>query len=234
MSWTPDSFTPSWAGKSSSGAEPFVRGFEYLKVMQRLALVPTMVDVLDSTSDSTRPPLCDFPMPFEQASHSTSYYANPVDAPTQTMRDRICTWIGNYIDIVNARLNACLDACHECFYPEQRRPVHIFATPIAQRFGIDGFCNILVEPAVILIDVGRIAPQDWLSIVAHEYAHAHLGFPGHDQRFLAVMEHLCLGLGLEPPRCKPDMPLTEIETRLRNWPPYHSTQNPLAFWMGCY
>lgn len=203
MSWKLDSFTPSWAGKSDISADPFVRGSEYLKAVRQLALVPAMVDVAES------------------------------DSYAQKLREPICTWVGKHIDAINAELNACLQACHGCFHPEQRRPMQILATPLAQRFGIDGLCNILVEPSVILIDVGRIAPEDWLSIVAHEYAHAHLGSPGHDQRFLAVIEHLSLGLGLEPPAWQPDLPLPEMEARLRNWPFCKSTTNSLAFWMGC-
>ncbi|GAB4204747.1 MAG: hypothetical protein Fur006_60210 [Coleofasciculaceae cyanobacterium] len=139
----------------------------------------------------------------------------------------IYTWIGYHINAINAQLHAYLEACHGCFHPEQRRPMQILATPIAQEYGIDGLCNIRVNPTVILIDVGRTAPQDWLSIVVHEYAHAHLGSPGHDVRFFNIVSHLCLGLGLEPPQWQPNM-----ETYLRNWPPCTSRANPLAFWMG--
>lgn len=145
------------------------------------------------------------------------------------VRDRIYCWIGHHIDSINAELNACLEACHGCFHPELRRPMQIWAAPLAQEFGIDGFCNILIDPTVILIDVGRIAPQDWLSIVVHEYAHGHLDSPGHDQRFFQVLSHLCLGLGLEPPVWQSD-----IETYLRNWPHCPSMANPLAFWMGYF
>ncbi len=145
------------------------------------------------------------------------------------VRDRIYTWIGNHINAINAELNACLEACHGCFHPELRRPMQILAAPLAQHFGIDGLCNILVNPTVILIDVGRTAPQDWLSIVVHEYAHGHLGSPGHDQRFFEILSHLCLGLGLEPPVWQPDM-----EMYLRNWPHCASSANPLAFWMGYF
>ncbi len=145
------------------------------------------------------------------------------------VRDRICLWIGKYIDAINAELNACLEACHGCFHPEVRRPMQICAAPLAQEYGIDGLCNILVEPTVILIDVGRIAPHDWLSIVVHEYAHAHLGSPGHDRRFFEVLSHLCLGVGLAPPIWQSNM-----EMYLRNWPHCASMTNPLAFWMGYF
>lgn len=145
------------------------------------------------------------------------------------LRDRIpiCTWIGNHIDTVNAALNACLEACHECFHPQERRFIQIFAAPLAQSFGIDGLCNILANPVTILVDVGRVAPQDWLGVVAHEYTHAYLGHPGHNQKFLTVLAHLCLGLGLEPPSWEPGW-----EANLLHWPVCDSTLDPLAFWRG--
>lgn len=146
----------------------------------------------------------------------------------ENLRDRmtICTWIGENIDVVNQALQCCLEACHECFYPEVRQAVRIFAVPLAQSFGLDGLCNISTIPITILVDAGRVAPQNWLSIVAHEYAHAHLGSPGHHQDFAAVLFHLCLGLGLETPRAQMDA------TILRSWPPYPSILDPLAFWRG--
>ncbi|MBD0389416.1 MAG: hypothetical protein ICV54_23675, partial [Nostoc sp. C3-bin3] len=71
------------------------------------------------------------------------------------LRDRIpiCTWIGDNIDTVNAQINAYLQLCHECFHPQERRHIQIFAVPIAQSFGIDGLCNILINPITILVDV---------------------------------------------------------------------------------
>jgi hypothetical protein len=140
----------------------------------------------------------------------------------------ICTWIGGNIAQVNAQLNTCLQACHECFHPEVRRNMQIFAAPLAQSFGIDGLCNIVAHPVTILIDVGRVAPQDWLGLVAHEYAHAHVGQSGHNQKFAKILEHLCLGLGLEAPVWE----VGAMEACLRNWPHCSSTVDPLAFWMG--
>ncbi|MBW4493012.1 MAG: hypothetical protein KME26_07975 [Oscillatoria princeps RMCB-10] len=147
-------------------------------------------------------------------------------------RIRICTWIGHNIDAVNAELSECLEACHSCFYPEDRRVMRILAAPLAGEFGVDALCNILAQPVAILIDAGRIHPQDWLSVVAHEYAHAHLGAPGHDRRFLAVISHLCLGLGLELPVWEPAWEEGEREAWLRNWPHCRPTPDPLAFWKG--
>lgn len=146
-------------------------------------------------------------------------------------RIRICTWIGQNIEALNAELNTCLEACHSCFHPQHRQRMQIFAAPLAEEFGVDGLCNILVEPITIFIDVGRINRPDWLSIVAHEYAHGHLRSAGHEQRFLAVIGHLCLGLGLDVPVLE-GTEEPERETWLRNWPHCPSTPNSLAFWTG--
>lgn len=142
-------------------------------------------------------------------------------------RDRpaVCTWVGANIAAVNQALQQCLTACHECFHPQERRPMQIFAAPLAQSLRLDGFCNISTFPLTILIDVGRVAPQDWLSLVAHEYSHAHIGSPGHHQSFAIILSHLCLGLGLEPPK-------EQSELFLRSFPPYTPMPNPLAFWKG--
>jgi hypothetical protein len=147
----------------------------------------------------------------------------------ENLRDRvlICTWIGENIETVNHKLNDCLQACHDCFHPQERRAIAIFAAPLAPAFNLDGVCNIRTHPITILIDAGRINPSDWLAVVAHEYAHAHLGNSGHDATFATVLSHLCLGLGLELPSWE-----TGMETRLRHWPPCTTTPDPLAFWRG--
>ncbi len=151
-----------------------------------------------------------------------------VDA-INNLRDRIhiCTWIGENIDTVNAQLSIYLEACHDCFHVQERRQIQIFAVPIAQSFGIDGLCNIRTTPITILVDVGRVAPIDWLGIVVHEYAHAHLGDSGHNQQFVRILSHLCLGLGFEPPYWELGM-----EATLRSWPHCKSTIDPLEFWIG--
>lgn len=161
--------------------------------MQRLALEPAMVDMLDN------------------------------------LRDRIpvCTWIGDHIDPINRQLDECLQACHDCFHPPERRAIAIYGVPLSQAFGLDGLCNVRTRPMTILIDVGRVKPQDWLAVVAHEYAHAHLGNSGHDATFATILSHLCLGLGLDLPPWEPGM-----ETTLRHWPPYTPNPDPLAFWRG--
>ncbi|MEA5502302.1 hypothetical protein VB735_04105 [Halotia wernerae UHCC 0503] len=139
----------------------------------------------------------------------------------------ICTWIANHIDVVNAELNACLQSCHNCFHPWQQRAIQIFAAPLAQSFGIDGLCNLKTDPITILIDVGRVVPEDWLALVMHEYAHAHTGFPGHYQEFAKSLAHLCLGLAIAPPFYQSGM-----EASLRSYPYCRPTQDPLAFWRG--
>jgi hypothetical protein len=147
------------------------------------------------------------------------------------LRDRIpiCVFIGNNIDKVNTQLDTYLQACHECFHPQERRRMKILALPLAQSLGIDGLCNIYTNPITIFIDVGRVVPQNWLHVVAHEYAHAHLGESGHSQKFARILSHVCLGLGLEPPSVEPRM-----QTDLRSWPYCQPTRDPLAFWIGSH
>lgn len=142
-------------------------------------------------------------------------------------RDRICTWISEQIEAVNAQLNACLQACHACFHPWEQPSVQIFAAPLAQAFGLDALCNLQTKPISILIDVGRVMPQDWLLVVAHEYAHAHAGTPGHHPQFARSLAHLCLGLAIALPSHQPGR-----EDSLRFHPSYLPTKDPLAFWQG--
>ena len=139
----------------------------------------------------------------------------------------VCGWIGENIDRINLKLKDCLQACHDCLHPQERRPMQIFAAPLAPTLGLDGFCNIRITPVTLLVDVGRVYPEDWLAIVAHEYAHAHLGNSGHDATFATLLSHLCLGLGLDLPIWEPGM-----EMKLRHWPPCPSRSDPLAFWRG--
>jgi len=100
------------------------------------------------------------------------------------------------------------------------------AVPFASSVQLDGFCNIDTTPTTILVDVGRVAPADWLALVAHEYAHAHLGYPGHDRAYTEVLSHLCLGLGFAQPSFEPN------DRRIYCWPPYSPTIVPLALWRG--
>jgi len=72
-----------------------------------------------------------------------------------------------------------------------------------------------------------VVPDDWLRLVAHEYAHAHTGSPGHRVEFERSLTHLCLGLAIPPP---PDQ--SDAKDWLRFYPDCVPTQNPLAFWRG--
>jgi hypothetical protein len=144
------------------------------------------------------------------------------------IRDRvsICNWIGAQIETVNRSLQVHVHACDECFNPMDRRSIQILAVPFASSVQLDGFCNINNEPTTILVDVGRVAPADWLALVAHEYAHAHLGYPGHDREYAQVLSHLCLGLGFAQPSLIP------TDRRIYCWPPYSPSIDPLAWWRG--
>lgn len=146
----------------------------------------------------------------------------------ENLRDRvsICTWIGKQIDGVNLILQSHLNACHECFDPLDRRSIQILAVPFASSVRLDGFCNITSVPTTILVDVGRVSSADWLALVAHEYAHAHLGYPGHDREYAQVLSHLCLGLGFAQPSFQPD------DRSIYCWPPYSPAIDPLAWWRG--
>jgi hypothetical protein len=141
------------------------------------------------------------------------------------LRDRVSiyTWMGKSIGAVNLQLQAHLRACDECFNQIDRRSIQIFAVPFATSIRLDGFCNINTNPTTILIDVGRVASTDWLALVAHEYAHAHLGAAGHDLEYAKILNHLCLGLGL---------PSIHQNSSLSHWPPYPPAIDPLAFWRG--
>ncbi len=139
-------------------------------------------------------------------------------------RSPICSWIGDRIDQVNASLQQCLQACHHCFHTIDQPTIQIFAVPLASRFGIDGLCNLSTTPVTLLIDVGRVIPQDWQLLVAHEYAHAYAGSPGHHAEFARSLAHLCLGLAIASP--------PTMENRLCVYPPYRTTSDPLTFWRG--
>lgn len=141
--------------------------------------------------------------------------------------DQAHVWMDANLDRINAILNQHLIACQDCFFPENRVPVMILAAPIQPELGIDAFCNVRVDPATIVVDVGRIVPEDWLKVVAHEYAHAVIGSSGHSPRYAAVLQHLGLGLGFElPPMLFPS------ERDLQGLPGCRSTLDPIRFWRG--
>lgn len=174
----------------------------------------------------------DYPDPFTrglvylQQVQQLALEANLIDSRDgQREQVALCTWIGLHIDTINSELHACLSACQACFHEWERHSVQIYAAPFRDAYGIDGLCNLHTVPPTILIDVGRVTSRDWLGVVAHEYAHAHVGTPGHDQAFQTAIAHLCLGLGLAlPPQVADD--------RLCHWPPSHRTSNAIGFWLG--
>lgn len=135
------------------------------------------------------------------------------------------SWIGRHVEAINRRLRSQLANCEACFYPVDRPAVTILAAPLAAQLKLDGLCHLGRQPVVLLIDVGRLAPPDWLGAVAHEYAHAVVGSPGHDGRFQQVLSHLCLGLGLPSPPASNDRAIA-------GWPPSRPTEHPAAFWQG--
>lgn len=144
-----------------------------------------------------------------------------------TAQLKLCGWIGRHVPAINQQLQAHLEACAGCFAPAQRQPIEIYAAPLNPDLGIDALCNIQAQPTTLLIDVGRVAPGDWLAVVAHEYAHAHLQSPGHDRNFAQTLGHLCLGLGLGPVPA-----LTATADWLKNWPPTPSCADSRRFWQG--
>lgn len=142
-------------------------------------------------------------------------------------RFAICGWLGQHVHRLNQQLAQLVSECDRCFYPEARPSVQALTAPFAPDCKVDGICNVWVKPAIIIIDLGRIAPVDWLAAVAHEYAHAVVGQPGHDLQFQQVMTHLCLGLRLPPP---PRQGLTAAAWE--KWPPCRPNLGWRNFWTG--
>lgn len=142
-------------------------------------------------------------------------------------RTKIYHWVGSHIDAINTRLNHLLQACHGCFHPWERPTLQIFAAPLSDTYQLEGICNLHTRPITLLIDVGRAAPEDWLALVAHEYAHARAAAPGHHHQFAQALAHLCLGLGYEALPWQPG-----IEVNLRAYPYTRALPDPLSFWRG--
>lgn len=145
----------------------------------------------------------------------------------QRDRARICTWIGNHIAAVNAQLQTHLQACQACFHPWEQPTLQILAAPLAPVVGLAGLCNFQTRPWTLLIDVGRVVPAHWLRLVAHEYAHAQVGTPGHHAPFAQALAQLCLGLALAPA-----LGGDTGAAVLCAYPPCQVTADPLAFWQG--
>jgi hypothetical protein len=131
------------------------------------------------------------------------------------------------IDWLNYQMRLHLQDCQDCLFPENQRSVQILAAPLDPRLQIDGFCDIRAHPITIVVDPGRIDSQDWLGLVVHEYAHAITGTVGHGPKFGAILQHLCLGLGLVATH-----PELLTEQQLCSYPPCRQTSDPLAFWLS--
>lgn len=176
----------------------------------------------------------DYPDPFTrglaylQQIQTLTLYPDLINRMGPPEQIAVCTWIGLHIDTVNAELQACLRATQDCFHDWQQRSVsvQVFAAPFCQVYGMDGVCNLHTQPITLLIDAGRVLPPDWLGLVAHEYAHAYVGSPGHGRQFFKALSHLCLGLDLASP------PSTAQPERLCHWPPSRINSDPIAFWRG--
>jgi hypothetical protein len=142
-------------------------------------------------------------------------------------KDLVYPRLADRIDRLNGQLQLHLQACQDCLFLENQRSVQIFAAPLEPRLHIDGFCDIRANPIAIVVDPGRIDSQDWLGLVVHEYAHAITGTVGHGPKFAAILQHLCLGLGLLV------TPLDLLtEQQLCSYPPCRQTADPLAFWLS--
>ena len=150
-------------------------------------------------------------------------------------RQRILAWMGRHSEAINLWLNVALLQCRRCLVTGTDPRVSILAAPLATEFGLAGLCmpGSETKPTLIVIDIGRVPPSDWLGLIAHEFAHAWLGRPGHDREFQQVLNHLCLGLGL--PECPVDWHTTSrstAEQALRHWPPATILDDALATWRG--
>lgn len=133
-----------------------------------------------------------------------------------------------WLDQLNQRFYAQLVACQDCFHPANRVAVQIYVAPINPRFQADAFCNLQQSVATIVVDPSRIAPSDWLAVVAHEYAHV-VGGAGHGPRYARMLGHLCLGLGLGDPGANLGL---MSEADLQSYPPCRSLPPAADFWWG--
>lgn len=136
-------------------------------------------------------------------------------------RQLICQGIGQQIPRLNHYLQDCLTACAHCFHPWQRRSIQIWAVPLADA-ALDGLCLLHTQPVTICVDLGRVIPEDWLPLVLHEYAHAHLAQPGHSLQFAQTLQQLCCGLGFE------SVPASPLYWNA--WPPLRHCSQPQHFW----
>jgi hypothetical protein len=140
-------------------------------------------------------------------------------------------WIAANLDRVNGQLYQLVLACQDCFHPTNRPLVQIFAVPLHPACPVDGFCHL--ASGTIVVDPGRVVPEDWLKLVAHEYAHLVTGVAGHSPQFARILAHLCLGLDL----VEPEREASAIdgfdwlsEAELRRLPLCRVPPSPTDFW----
>lgn len=145
-----------------------------------------------------------------------------------TAYQRQLLWIGQHVHRLNQQLDRLTQSCRECFFDNTCPDVQTWAFPLDWALAADsevvGLCSLKTTPAALVIDVGQIHPDDWLGVVAHEFAHAISG-AGHGLEFQNALNHLCIGLGLPPPKTLWD------EQILQQWPPYRPVHQP-KFWQG--
>jgi hypothetical protein len=143
------------------------------------------------------------------------------------LRVPVATWIGENIDRINTELQTLVQACHDCLHEASRPQLQIWAAPLASSYNICGLCNLHTDPITLLVDLGRVAPADWLALVVHEYAHAQAGTPGHHQDFAIALIHLCRWLSLELPPIEPGE-----EDNLRLYPGCQIVTESWLWWQG--
>jgi len=132
-------------------------------------------------------------------------------------------WIETHIGSINRELGQILLEGLNCFHADQRPDIQIFAAPILPRAGVDGFCNLKVQPITLIVDPSRVVCPDWHKLVIHELAHGIARSAGHGGFFRAALTHLCLAFDLpEPP--------TGADELLQTWPPYNVNTDRTAFW----
>jgi hypothetical protein len=133
--------------------------------------------------------------------------------------------LGLHIDGVNQQLDDILQECLACFHPEKRPAVQILAAPIVPRAGLDGFCNLEVQPITLMVDPSRIMRADWNKLVIHELAHGMARSAGHGETFRDALSHLCLAFDL------PEPPGAASAQVLQSWPPYQTNPAWATFWL---
>jgi hypothetical protein len=147
------------------------------------------------------------------------------DTITQPMQ--AFNWMGQQIHRLNQSLHHILEEGLACFEPGQLPPVQIFAAPMLSSVGVDGFCNLAVQPITLIVDPSRVMAADWPHLVVHELAHSLVRSAGHGAAFCDRLSFLCLAMDLPcpPPNCR-------NADVLRYWPPCRPNPDQAIFWLG--